>query len=184
MALRFVIQEVNIETVKKPGNAKGYQVATIAHSYNGRAQTQKVLSFANPEVFKQATYLKAGDVVDVDITKNDAGYNQWAKLTQVRGEETVEQDDNVDKASPIPSKASTGFAPVSGKVIGSNYETREERAARQVLIVRQSCLAQSVALWGQGGALDAVLDTAQRFVDWVFEKPDLFDQPNDLETSD
>ncbi len=172
MALRFVVQEVNIEDVKKPGG-KGYQKAAVVHTYNGRNQTQNIMSFANPQVFSIVKNLKAGDVIDVDITKNDAGYNQWAKVSRAEDGDVVTE----------PTKTAT----TGGKVTGSNYETREERAARQVLIVRQSCLAQAVASYGpvvEGTPVDRILERAQQFTFWVFQTPDLFDQPNDLEASE
>ena len=170
MALRFVIQEVTVETVKK--GPRSYQTASVVHTYNGASRTQKIISFANPETFKIVTDLKAGDVIDVEITKNEGGFNQWAKISKV----SADAPQLADSRAAAP--AATG-----GKVTGSNYETREERAARQVLIVRQSCLAQAVAIWAfdkENATEDVVLGTAQRFTDWVFEKPDLFAQPNDL----
>jgi hypothetical protein len=174
MALRFVIQEVVIETVKK--GPRSYQTASVVHTYNGNSRTQKIVSFANPETFKTVSQLKAGDVIDVDVTKNEGGFNQWAKITRVSEEE-------LETGQPDSAVVATrAAAPSSGKVVGSNYETREERAARQVLIVRQSCLAQSVMVHKDDVFdVDTVLQTAQTFVDWVFEKPDLFDQPNDLD---
>jgi hypothetical protein len=50
------------------------------------------------------------------------------------------------------------------------------------MIVKQSSLAQSVALLKDvaGIQVEAILDTAQTFADWVLEKPDLFKQDNDL----
>jgi hypothetical protein len=61
-------------------------------------------------------------------------------------------------------------------VSGSNYETKEERAARQVLIVKQSSLTNAVATLSPGAkaALDAnaVIDLAQKYADWVFDKPE------------
>ena len=51
-----------------------------------------------------------------------------------------------------------------------NWETPEERAARQVYIVKQSSLANAIALRGPGTNLAEILATAQAMTDWVFGK--------------
>lgn len=74
----------------------------------------------------------------------------------------------------ITSTPSVSGAGTTTKVIGSNYETKEERAARQRLIVRQSSITAALAfLGGKPGDINKVLETAEQFCDWVFEvKPD------------
>jgi hypothetical protein len=163
MALKFTVQEVTVENVVRGKNR--YSVANVVHDYNGQNRTQKIMSFSNPAIFEQVKGLKSGDVINVEITKNDAGFNQWAKIT-------------MEGANP---PAAAGIStPSTGKVVGSNYETKEERAARQVLIVRQSSLKEAVSFHSNKNvAEEDILNTAQRFADWVFEKPDLWDQPND-----
>jgi len=159
----ITIKDIAIEKISKGKN--NWETATVSYDFQGNFRQQKIVSFSNPAVFAELKKLSAGDQVEVVVTKNDQGFNQWATLTKPSGE---------------PQKAPG--APATGKVTGSNYETREERAARQVLIVRQSCLAQAVTFHEGDDHADVpqVLGTAQRFVDWVFDKGDLFDQPDDL----
>ena len=57
-----------------------------------------------------------------------------------------------------------------GKVIGSNYETAEERARRQVYIIRQSSLGTAVELLGSGASVADVINTAKQFEAYVFSK--------------
>jgi ABC-type tungstate transport system permease subunit len=54
----------------------------------------------------------------------------------------------------------------------STYETPEERAARQVLIVRQSSLGHALEYTATNKIKDEaeVLALANRFSDWVFQK--------------
>ena len=61
------------------------------------------------------------------------------------------------------------------RVTGSNYETKEERAARQVYIIRQSSLATAVDLLGQGASTDTVIETAKVFEAYVLGNPGSFD---------
>jgi hypothetical protein len=127
------------------------------------------MSFANPQVFERVQKLNPGDMVEVTITKNDAGYNQWSAINKVAddGEENVPAEKRPD--------------PKSGTVAKGTWETAEERAARQVLIVKQSCLAQSVASLGAGVPEEEYYARAQRFTDWVFSKnePSLMDMESD-----
>jgi len=122
-----------------------------------------------------------GKTFDVESVKNAAGYWDWT---------------NLSVASGAPANTSASNAPSVGRATSnSTYATAEERAKVQVYIVKQSCLAQAVALAGQSGTntvyggkkatLDDVLSTAQKMVDFVFSEKaasinDLTDLPNDL----
>ncbi len=90
--------------------------------------------------------------------------------------EQVKNGDFWEWKSITATPATAGLAPTTtsgvSRVTGSNYETRDERATRQVLIVKQSSLSAAVATLTPGAkaALDpkAVLALAQEYVDWVF----------------
>jgi hypothetical protein len=114
------------------------------------------MSFANPQVFERVKTLKAGDDILVDVEKNEAGYNQWVKLERAHDEQ--------DTSGVKPPKPEVG-----GRVTGSNYETKEERAARQVLIVKQSAIKAAVDSIGPGAPIDDYFARAQGFADWVFD---------------
>lgn len=77
-------------------------------------------------------------------------------------------------AKGVSMPAQTGKAdnkPTSYKTDKSgNWETSEERAARQVMIVRQSSLSTAVALLGPGNTTAAVIKTAKAFEDYVMGK--------------
>lgn len=157
--MRVKIVNVDIENVVK-GKSR-YSKATVAYLFNGEARTQAVMSFTNPAVFK-AVQDSVGQEVEVEVTKNDAGYNQWVSVGGVGG-------------SPSPEKApASASAPVPAtRVSGSNYETPAERAARQVYIVKQSSLSAAISLTEANKAKaspEEVISIAQTFVDWVFDK--------------
>jgi hypothetical protein len=155
--MKVVFQGVTTENVVK-GKSR-YTKAVVTYTYNGEARSQTMMSFSNPTIFKQVQELAPGTEIDVDIGKNDAGYNEW-KSIQVGG------------SNGSTSNASAQTASTT-RVSGSNYETREERASRQVLIVKQSSLAQAVASHGPDVAavpVDQILDRAQTFADWIFQQ--------------
>ena len=72
-------------------------------------------------------------------------------------------------------------ASVGARVTGSNYETKEERAARQVYIIRQSSLSTAVELLGQGKSVADVIATAKQFEAYVFSKAEGVDAINELQ---
>jgi hypothetical protein len=151
--MRVIFQECNIETITK-GRSK-YQIASVVYTVNGANRTQKLLSFANPESFAAVQKFAPGTTLEVTITKNDSGYDQWAKV--------VAADDAPAAATPI----------TSGKITGSNYETREERTMRQLHIVRQSSLSNAIALLSPGAKtaleVNKVIEVAQELVDFVYD---------------
>lgn len=158
--MQVKILNVDIENVVK-GKSR-YSVATVAYISGGEARTQKIMSFANPDVFKKVQEL-VGQETNVTVTKNEAGYNQWSSI----GGEDV-------KGSPVAAPSGTTAAPAT-RVTGSNYETPAERAAKQVYIVKQSSISAAVALAANNkekAGPEDIIKTAQVFVDYVFGKDD------------
>jgi hypothetical protein len=123
------------------------------------------MSFSNPTVFNHIRDLTKGDALNVTTEKDANGYWQW---TGIGGDNTVTE---TKQAAPA-----TG-----GRVTGSNYETKEERAQRQVYIIRQSSLSTAVELLGQGKSVDEVIATAKQFENYVFSKSTGIDAINELE---
>jgi hypothetical protein len=72
---------------------------------------------------------------------------------------------------PIPSRPE-GKPATSSVTVKSNYETAEERAARQRLIVRQSSLSNALQYFEITKAkptVDEVTDLAESFTKFIFE---------------
>lgn len=162
--MRVKIVNINIETV---AGKKNYRKATVIYSFNGQARTQNVMDFANPAVFKQlAEWDNTGlptEEVEVEVGKNSGGFNEWRSIGNAPASD-----------GPTQPTGPSVSAPKAGSFVstGRDFETREERAARQVLIVKQSSLAQAVEFLGPqstGTTEEEVLETAQRFADWVFD---------------
>ena len=148
---------INIVDVGAPNthaakNGRSYQSIEVTYkNEQGQVANKKLMSFSNPSVFNYIKELTKGTQVNVTTTKDANGYWQW---TGIGGDGSV--------ATP-ESKPATG-----GRVTGSNYETKEERAARQILIVRQSSLSRAVELLGTGKSVADVIATAKQFEAYVF----------------
>ena len=151
---------INIVDVGAPNthaakNGRSYQSIEVTYKNDqGQVANKKLMSFSNPTVFNHIKGLAKGDQINVQTTKDANGYWQW---TGIGGESAV--------AESKPATAQPG-----GRVTGSNYETKEERAARQVYIIRQSSLSTAVDLLGQGAKVDDVIATAKEFETYVFSK--------------
>jgi hypothetical protein len=156
--MRFVFQSVSITDEKKPGAKQGYQKAVVIYTYNGEPRKQTIVSFSNPAIFKQIQELEQGQEIEVDVIKNAGGFNEWKSISA--------------SASGSPASGSAPQATATPtRVVGSNYETKDERAARQVLIVKQSSLGSAVEYLASrepDASVDRVLSVAQNFTDWVF----------------
>ena len=156
---RVSIINVEVEVVK-PG-PRGYSKATVSFIQDGRNRTQNIMSFVNPQVFKDVKNYIGLDA-EVEIGKNEKGYDEWKQIKAADG--------------VAPSAQPQGTAPAT-RVTGSNYETREERARRQVLIVKQSSLSNAIDYYKNAGNAavleEDVMATAQRFADWVFAQEEI-----------
>lgn len=148
---------INIVDVGAPNthaakNGRSYQSIEVTYKNDqGQVANKKLMSFSNPSVFNHIKDLSKGASLNVTTTKDANGYWQW---TGIGGDET---------APTSETKPATG-----GRVTGSNYETKEERAARQILIVRQSSLSSAVDLLGPGKSVEDVIATAKQFEEYVF----------------
>ena len=153
--MRVIFQECNLEQVVK-GKSR-YSIAHVTYTVNGSNKTYRAMSFANPEVFGAVQKFTQGQELEVTITKNDAGYDNWAKVV------VASQD------APV---ATSSAAPTAGKVLGNQYETRDERNTRQLHIVRQSSISNAINLLTPGAKapldVDKVLEVAQTLVDFVY----------------
>jgi hypothetical protein len=175
--------QVNIIDVGAPNthaakNGRSYQSIEVTYKGdNGQTATKKLMSFSNPSVFNHIKNLTKGDVVDVVTTKDDNGYWQWTNIGSGQGTATA--------AAATSSAPSTG-----GKVSGSNYETKEERAARQIYIVRQSSISAAIGTLSVGAKSSPnsadVIKLAKEFEAYVFSKeeaatgPEITDMQDDI----
>lgn len=153
----MIIEIIDVGSPESVKTGKGqYQTLQVSFkNEQGQVQGKKLMSFSNPTVFKDIQGYAKGDRVDV-LTVKEGDYWQWK---------------SIDKEGEAPPRAeapkSTGGG---GKVIGSNYETAEERARRQVYIIRQSSLGTAVELLGSGASVNDVVKTAKQFEAYVFSK--------------
>ena len=143
-----------------PGPAgKNYKICEVGYKTDeGKVKGMRILDFVQKDVFSVAEKLQPGDIVDAAFSQNDKGYWQFNSLTPT-GEKG---DKEVVTAASAPSKG--------------NWETTDERAARQVMIVRQSSLSNAVAFFEAAKSKPAVADVitvAKSFEAYVLGKDEV-----------
>jgi hypothetical protein len=159
----LIIQIVSVEQGSVPAGKK-YQVLEVAYKDDqGKIAGKKILSFSHPTVFNTLKAAQAGEKYDVTSTK-EGDYWNWTDISKATG-------------ATIPAGAmqeSTAATKTQAFAQNANdrYETKEERAARQVMIVKQSSLAQAVATLSVNSGKDKlqvedVLKVAETYADWV-----------------
>lgn len=113
--------------------------------------------------------LVSGDFVRVTMEKTGDFVN-WKTVAKVRAPTKVSEQPTA--APQRTSNAPVAQAPTQAAV-RSNYETPEERATRQRLIVRQSCLDYAIKFYGIDKSYipsdQDIMAQAEVFVNFVFE---------------
>ena len=161
------IQVVTTTVETKPTAKGSYQQLEVVYknlTFQGKIESKKLMSFgAGAPSFSTLSSAPAGSVFEISVVKNDKGFNDWLSATP----------SDAGAPSPVPA----GAASVGGKsgatvTPKSTYETPEERALRQVLIVRQSSVSSAVAMLSIGAKAPLkvadVTSTAKELVDYVF----------------
>ena len=144
---------IQVNSVSPVVKEKSYFYFTLDYSQDGKpSKPKKIMSFAEA-AYKALKDANEGDNFDVSLKKDDNGYWQWETVTQTTA------------GAPTPVGNTTGRA--------GDWETAAERALKQKLIVRQSCLAQAVAFVGRDGMtvedanIDLLMTIAGDFEKWV-----------------
>ena len=157
---KIVSIDLNATITKASGGTyKGAEI--VFKDTNGKVQTKNIhengLKYA-PAVKNGLESLEPGDNFTVEMEKKD---DFWTWISIKKG---IEQEEK----QKITTQQSTTTKSTS-------WETAEERAARQKLIVRQSSLTNAVAFLAiQPGSMPItevdVIETATTFYNWVFEQ--------------
>ena len=161
--MQVTIIDVGTPNTHAAKNGRSYSSIEVTYrDETGKVGSKKLVSFSNPTVYNVVKELKKDDKVFIKLEKDSNGYWQWigASTTPLTA---VESKGESKVSSPTPVKSGT-------------YETKEERAQRQVMIVRQSSLATAVNMLTAGSKsqpnVDSVIQVAKRFEAYVLDNDD------------
>lgn len=148
--INIEIVDVTVEEVARPSGKGSYEKATVAFKNSeGKLEAKTLMDWASKEIWPSIVAAKKGDTFSIERTKNDKGYWDWVGIAR---QEMPVAPSNPTKAPAKPT-----------------YETPEERAHRQVLIVRQSSVSNAVALLGPKAKVEEVLKVADTFYNYVMQ---------------
>jgi hypothetical protein len=168
--MQIKIQVIATSTETKPTTKGSYQVLEVTYKDldKNKVGSKKIMSFTKPEsIFKTMATAKGGDVYDVELVKNEqSGYWDWTNVT--KGSATTAEVAGQSKATGGTTSAPS--APAKG-----GWETPEERAKKQIYIVRQSSLSTAVnaltaaAKPGSIPSAKELINYARELEEFVFE---------------
>ena len=164
MSKEIVIEVVNVgEEQTIPTARGGYKQFELAYKSEGRVNGKVLRDFSDKAVYEACRSLQPKDVATVVIAKEAGrdGREFWNWKSVSAG-----------GSAPASQTAAASAAKPTGRVTGSNYETPEERAQRQVFIVRQSSITAALKILEMNGKNPSVTDVillSEQLKNYVFE---------------
>jgi len=172
LAIKISIISVTTEQATAK-NGKAYNKLNVAYknlTFKGKVEGKQLFPFGNKEVYTTLQNASPGDVFNIEVQKNAQGYNDWIAATPSTGEDVAN--------AVIDGGGATSFPAGRGQTGGNvnyqkrDYETAEERAKKQIYIIRQSSISSAIDLLSTGAKsppkVEEVLEVAKRFEDFVF----------------
>jgi hypothetical protein len=165
----MLIQLLSTSVETKPTTKGSYQILEVAYknlTFNGKVESKKIMSFGAQEgAFKALVTAQPTTQWEVEVLKNDKGYNDWIKVT--KGTATTASNTSTNGVGTVGHATTSNSTTTKG-----GWETPQERAAKQIYIVRQSSLANAVAALSVGAKTplkgESVIELAQQFEKYVF----------------
>ena len=133
MKIKIVSVDVGNATTKTGKDYKFLEVFFKNLTFEGKAESKKVMPFGSKEVFSTLEAAQPGTVFTLLREKDKDGYWQWIGIAE--GDVKIESTGNAPVGQPVKTNTP---APKS------TFETPEERAKKQVYIVRQSCISAAI----------------------------------------
>jgi len=172
--MNIQIQFIDV-SVEDKGKYKMAEV-TFKDLAKGQTSSKKLMSFSNPVVYKTLVDAKKGEVYTIEMQKNDKGFWDWIAAS------IANSVNSGSAGSPEPTTKASGSTSFTSPK--STYETPEERAKKQVYIVRQSSINAAINALKtdkKAPSVTEVLDLARQYEAFVFgvdvEPPKLAELP-------
>lgn len=162
------IKILAVENKKVEEGKKNYNLLDVSYKnleFN-KVEGKKIVSFASPDVYHALEKAQPGDEFDVTKGEKSAqGFVPWTRC--------VTASDSGVESGNVASTGAQGTTQTSVRTTPkSTYETPEERAKRQVLIVRQSSVTAALKLAELNKVKDVtveyVTNQAKQFERYVF----------------
>lgn len=157
------ITVINVANQTVPTQKGSYQALEVTYKdTGGKVGSKKIMSFVaqSKPAFEALSQATNGEVFTLTQVKDDKGYWVWTGATK-------------GTASAAASVSVPGNSGSTGTVAKGNWETSEERAKKQIYIIRQSSISSAIAALAVGSKSapkpEDVLQLAKRFEEYVFD---------------
>ena len=124
--------------------------------------SHKLISFKNPSVFKMFENAQEGQEFEVDVVKNESGFNEWKSAVPAGASPTVVAEATKGELPAVNKQGAAANTPIRVQVTESD---------RNRYIVRQSSLERAIA-YHEAAAIqptvESVCSIAAAFETWVF----------------
>jgi hypothetical protein len=153
------IKVVAVEILTVPTAKGSYQTAEVTYknvSFDNKVETKKLMSFTFKSVFDTIKNAQTGDTFTVSRSKNDKGYWDWTDIAA---------------GNAAPATGEKEVAKAGTPVTKSSFETAEERAKKQVYIVRQSSISAAIETLKtdkKNPTVEEVIAVAKQYEAYVF----------------
>ena len=161
------ITVINVANQTVPTSKGSYQKLEVTYKGpDGKVGSRNIMSFVpqSKPAFEALVSASNGDVFDVSMVKEAGrdGKEYWVWTNATRGQAVIST-----------ARPEGGGIPVTTGTTKGNWETSEERAKKQIYIIRQSSISSAVAALAVGAKKplegNEVLALAKKFEDYVFE---------------
>jgi len=182
--MQFNIQVIQINEVTGKKNNRGgvYDQVEVVYKREGKVEAKAFPEFANKEIYPILLGLSKDGEYTV-TTEKVGEFWKWLSVTASNSgaSGTVETSSTSPTVGSNDVSSGASAAKPTGRVIGSNYETAEERklrrdfeAYKQKVIVAQSSInyaiefAKTAEPKGTSLTPDQIRQEAEAYYDWVF----------------
>lgn len=154
--MKIKIISVEIETLEKYNKLE----VTYKNLESGKTESRKLVSFKYPTVYNAVAQATPGSQLNIQAIKGEKFW-EWTDILDpdAAPPETVSKLETTTKVNTAPK---------------STYETPEERAKKQIYIVRQSSISSAIDLLKtekKQPNVTEVLEVAAQFENYVFGVP-------------
>ena len=141
MQFNITVIQINEVLGKKNNRGGQYNQVEVVYKREGKVEAKAFPDFANKDIYDTLKGLEKDGNYTV-TTEKVGDFWKWLSVEKTNNSGVAETDWKVDPVED--AKASVTRSKPAGKVLGSNYETKDERAQRQKLIVAQSSLSNAI----------------------------------------
>lgn len=165
------INVINVANQTVPTAKGSYQALEVTYKEvaTSKVGSRKIMSFVNDskQAFEALSAASNGEVFDIAMVKQTGkdGKEYWVWTNATKGA--------AGGQASVGSSGTSQQSNSNGTVAKGNWETPEERAKKQVYIIRQSSISSAISALAVGSKTaakpDEILSLAKRFEDYVFD---------------